>query len=277
MTEESPPLLYWALQVAYDGSQFAGYQVQPGLRTVQGELEAALNKLLGAISKTNPAGRTDAGVHAYAQLVNFNTPSALPLDRMLSPLRRLLPDDIGVVKAWSVPPDFHARFKALARHYRYRVALTKQHHPLARQRFWAYPHTVDLQLLTEVWEQLVGKAHFGAFCKQSGYTRSDELEVLWTRVRQQGPWLEFDIMADRFLHNMVRALVGTALDIARGRFPADHIQTLLAQPDRAQIGLTAPAHGLYFYNVVYPPEYGLTLLEPLLQLDPEGINTFNPR
>lgn len=263
---EATSLFYWALQVAYDGSDFAGYQIQPGLRTVQGELEVALRQLLGELSKTNPAGRTDSGVHAYAQLVSFSTPSPLPLDQMLPRLQRMLPPDIAVVKAWIVPPEFHARFKALARHYRYRVALSKQHHPLARQRFWAYPYTIQPELLTQVWEQLVGKARFGAFCKQSGYTRSDELEVLWTRVRQQGPWLELDIMADRFLHNMVRALVGTALDIARGRFPVDHIQRLLVEPDRAQIGLTAPAHGLYFYNVIYPPEYGITLLDPLWHL-----------
>lgn len=248
-----------ALHVAYEGTHFHGYQIQQGQRTVQATLETALSHLLQDRISIICAGRTDAGVHALAQVINFHTPHTLPLERLVPALRGLLPADVAVWQAWEAPLDFHARFSAIARHYRYYLQPQAQAHPFLHSRVWLCPWALDVTLFQQTWQNLIGYHQFSAFCKSGSYRKNHWIEVLWANGEWDKGLLVCDIVADSFLHHMVRSLIGTTTEIARGRLPSDHIQQLLQRPERQQIGPTAPPQGLYLYNVIYPPELKLYL------------------
>lgn len=249
------------LHISYEGTHFHGYQIQPGQRTVQSCVESALSRLLQQDISVTCAGRTDTGVHALAQVVNFKTNHSFPLAKFVPALRGLLPPDIAVVQAWEKPPEFHARFSALARHYRYWLQPSAPANPFLRSRVWLCPWLLDVNLFQQAWKDLRGKHHFAAFCKSGSYRTNHDINVMWSDCLWQNGLLRCDIMADSFLYNMVRSLIGTTVDIARGRLPADHLQQLLQNPQRQQVGRTAPPEGLYLYNVIYPPTLELHLVQ----------------
>lgn len=250
-----------ALQLVYQGTGFHGYQVQPGQRTVQSCLAEALQTLLQHEPALICAGRTDAGVHAYAQLVNFQTAHRLPVDRFAPALNRMLPPDLRVLKAWEVADDFSSRFAALARHYRYVLAPNQLAHPLLRDQIWYSAHQLDLELLSQVWASLEGEHDFRAFCSQGSYRQNFRIPIYWTRSWRHGELIVLELMGQSFLYNMVRTLVGTAVDIARGHFAPERLQQALTSGERALVGVTAPPQGLYLFNVIYPPEHGIELID----------------
>jgi tRNA pseudouridine38-40 synthase len=248
------------LHIVYEGTHFQGYQVQPQLRTVQSELEAALAKVFGYPCTVFCAGRTDAGVHARAQFVHLNTSNAFPTERLAFALRRHLPSDLAVLEAHELPFDFHARFSALSRRYRYYLRPESIASPFNRRFCWHYPYAIDRELLTKVWGSLSGSHNFKPFCKSGSYRTQFNITIQDLQLHfWENGLIALEIQAQSFLYNMVRTLVGTSLDIARGRWPEEHMAEILTTGERAQVGLTAPPQGLFLWDVCYAPELGLDL------------------
>ena len=236
------------LTLEYDGTDFHGWARQPSRRTVEGVVREALDALYPRWDGLAVAGRTDAGVHATGQVASVAVEGGPPLARAADALNTALPDDVAVVHVSEATDDFHARFSALARSYRYRV-LTGRRRPLEAQRALLWPRPVDVGALSEAASLLVGEHDFRAFTPTE--TQHDVFlrTVLAAAWSADGEGLDFTISADSFLRHMVRTLVGTMLEA--GVDAADRIAPLLDGKTRAEAGLTAPAHGLYLERVVY--------------------------
>jgi len=234
------------LELEYDGTDFHGWAAQPGLRTVEGELRAALDAVFPSWGGLAIAGRTDTGVHALANVASVDVEGGAPPGRAAPALNALLPDDVAVTDASAAADDFHARHSARARSYRYRIWRRAEPSPFERRRSWWLARPVDETALTEAAVLLHGEHDFRAFTptqtQHEVFTRTVE-EAVW---RREGDLLVFEITADSFLRHMVRALVGTMVDLAPGE-----VEGLLEGRERAAAGTTAPAHGLYLTGVRY--------------------------
>lgn len=238
------------LDIEYDGSGFRGWALQPGLRTVQGELEAALATVLREEVKLTVAGRTDTGVHALGQVASFAMAGELPGD-LARRLNGVGPDDVAVKGASEAEEGFDARRDARSRSYRYRVLAREAPSPFERGRAFWWPHRLDREALYACAEALVGTHDFTAFTPtQTDHVRF-ERDVLAADWKDEGSILSFRITADAFMRNMVRALVGTMLEVADGRRTAESFVELLAGAPRAAAGDTAPPQGLYLESVAY--------------------------
>jgi len=240
----------YKLTLEYHSARFAGWQVQLEVRTVQGELQKCLGRLLNREVKVTGAGRTDAGVHALGQVAHFD---AEPIDapaRFLFRLNSALPQDVCVRSIVEVAADFHARYSARRKTYRYRVA----HAPsaFAAGLAWRVHGDVDWTPVKEATRLLEGSHDFSGFCIADSKKEDCTCHVFsaqWTCDEQSA---EFEITADRFLHRMVRLIVGTLVDIGRGRWAPDHIQKILASGEVRMAGPAAPPEGLYLVSVEYP-------------------------
>jgi tRNA pseudouridine38-40 synthase len=253
------------LDIEYDGSGFRGWARQPGLRTVQGELEAALARILREELVLTVAGRTDTGVHARGQVASFTTTAALPPDLRRS-LNGVAPRDIAITAATVVPDSFDARADAKTRSYAYRLLTRRTPSPFERGRSLHWPHPVDLPALETCAAELVGTHDFTAFTPtQTDHVRFDR-NILAASWIQAGNILTFRITADAFMRNMVRALVGTMLEVASSRRTVENFVTLLGGAPRSAGGETAPAHGLYLESVSYQREIPVTGAPGLNQL-----------
>jgi tRNA pseudouridine38-40 synthase len=238
------------LDIEYDGSAFRGWAAQPGLRTVQGELEAALATVLREPVQLTVAGRTDAGVHALGQVASFEVEADVPSD-LARRLNGIGPDDIAVTAATAVEDGFDARRDASSRSYLYRVLAGSAPSPFERGRALWWPRRLDRDALDACAEALIGSHDFTAFTPtQTDHVRfeRDVLAAAWT---QDGDVLSFRITADAFMRNMVRVLVGTMLDSSGGRRTPESFQKLLTGAPRSAAGDTAPPHGLYLESVSY--------------------------
>jgi len=238
------------LDIEYDGTGFKGWARQPGLRTVQGELEAALETVLREPVELTVAGRTDTGVHAWGQVASFETGVAIPKG-LAHRLNGLGPTDIAVTDAEAVTDGFDARGDALSRTYRYRLLARKASSPFEQNRALWWPHRLDRDALDACAAVLLGTHDFTAFTPtQTDHVRFDRdiHAAAWT---YEDPIASFHITADAFMRNMVRVLVGTQLEVASGRRTLDSFKQLLKGAPRAQAGDTAPPHGLYLESVRY--------------------------
>jgi tRNA pseudouridine38-40 synthase len=246
------------LDLAYDGTGFSGWAPQPGLRTVHGVLVEAMSTVLREPVALTVAGRTDAGVHAIGQVAHADLPAELDGRWLVRRLARLLPADVRVRAVVGVPAGFDARFAALRRHYRYRIATAPYGpEPLRARDTLGWLHPLDLPAVTAASEALLGEHDFGAFCKR----REGATTV---RALQQFSWTRGDdgvvvaaLAADAFCHSMVRSLVGALLDVGRGRHDTGWPASLLRRVERAGEVTVAPAHGLTLVGVDYPPDHEL--------------------
>jgi tRNA pseudouridine38-40 synthase len=238
------------LDLEYDGAQFRGWAAQPGLRTVQGELETALETVLREPVQLTVAGRTDTGVHALEQVASFETAAAAPRN-LAGQLNGVGPDDIAVIAATVVEDGFDARRDAKSRTYCYRVLARSAPSPFERGRALWWPHRIDRDALNACAEALAGTHDFTAFTPtQTDHVRF-ERDILNAEWSQEGDILSFHVTADAFMRNMVRVLVGTMLEAASGRRTVGSFTDLLTGAPRSQAGNTAPPHGLYLESVSY--------------------------
>ncbi|MFC1526495.1 tRNA pseudouridine(38-40) synthase TruA [Candidatus Latescibacterota bacterium] len=248
------------LDLEYDGTDFVGWQIQARGRSIQGELHRALGQLLREEVMPVGSGRTDAGTHALGQVAHFHTTSGLPPERLARALNSLLPPDIAVTACSEASGDFHARYSALSKRYRYRIATAK---PALDRRFvWTLYRSLDLQRLNDAAGALSGTHQFAAFCKQDPVPERFDCRILDCCWYRQGLELVFEVEANRFLRHMVRILVGTMVEVGLGQRPGSCLPELLAPCEgasearerRASAGPTAPATGLCLLRVVYPEE-----------------------
>ncbi|MBX6364048.1 MAG: tRNA pseudouridine(38-40) synthase TruA [Gemmatimonadetes bacterium] len=249
---EAPPERRIRLTLHYDGSAFFGWQIQPGARTVQAELEAALSRLAARPVRVIAAGRTDRGVHATGQVASALMPGKWAPAAVRRALNAILPRDIWVAAADEVPLGFHARYDAVARVYEYRVG-TAEHarSPFLRPFCWALAEPLDAELLARAAEPIVGNHSFRAFAKAGQPERGERCTVELARWREWEAGFLLEIRANRFLHHMVRYLVGTMVDVARGRRPVDDMVRLLANEPGVETSPPAPPEGLFLTGVVY--------------------------
>jgi len=245
------------LVLHYDGARFAGWQRQREARTVQGELEAVLARLCGAPVAVLGAGRTDAGVHARGQAAGVRVAERWTAERLRRAMNALLPDDVWVAAAHEMQPAFHARFDATARRYAYHVGTDDAaHSPFRRTREWAVDRPLDRALLDAAAARLLGEHAFRGFAVKGTAPPDDHHRCIVheARWREREGGLAFDVEANRFLHHMVRFLVGTMMDAALGRRPVDDIAVLLAATDNDDVSAPAPAHALFLERVRYPDD-----------------------
>ncbi len=249
------------LVLQYDGARFAGWQRQRDARTVQGEVEAALARLCGRAVPVTGAGRTDAGVHARGQAAGVRVDAKWTPRALRRALNAVLPDDVWVADARAMRPEFHARFSATARRYAYVVGLDEAaRSPFRRGREWAYGRAVDRARLDAAAAAIVGDHCFRAFAVQGTAPADDHhrcvvAEARWRdRAGDDARGLVFEVEANRFLHHMVRFLVGTMLDVAAGRRAPDDVPRLLAASSNREVSAPAPPHALYLEAVRYPAE-----------------------
>ncbi|WP_308425786.1 tRNA pseudouridine(38-40) synthase TruA [Deinococcus ruber] len=246
-----PGCVRYRLEVQWDGGGFVGWQSQPGQRSVQDTLQAALP---GNVQAARPvaAGRTDAGVHAEAMTLHWDIPQTLrlPPERLQLALNGRLPPDLVVLSLSVAPPGFHARYRCTGRAYVYRVLNTPQRRPLWQGRALHVSSALDTAAMQAAALQLVGDHDFAAFATREERQTRRTLHTL--EVRRAGDVLELHIAGESFLRQMVRCLVGTLLAVGRGEWTAQDVARILASADRTQAGPNVPPHGLYFAGASYP-------------------------
>jgi tRNA pseudouridine38-40 synthase len=245
------------LVLHYDGTNFSGWQRQPDRRTVQGVLEAALSRLCAQPMTALGSGRTDAGVHARGQAVGVRVPERWAPHAMRRALNALLPDDLWVADAHAMRDEFHARYSATARAYSYYVGTDEEAwSPFRRRTEWSVLRPIARDALDRAAAFLPGEHAFRAFAVRGTAPPDDDhrCEIRRAEWRERPGGLVFQIEANRFLHHMVRFLVGTMIDAALGRRPAADVESLLSAADNSDVSPPAPAHALFLERVSYPAE-----------------------
>ena len=241
------------MDIAYDGTNFSGWAIQPDRRTVQACIEEAISKIARVNVETIVAGRTDAGVHATGQVIHVDVPEEMGIDDLGYKLNRILDEDVRINGIDIAPPAFHARFSALRRSYEYRILdENKVIQPLARLNTASWYRPLDVDLMNRASALLLGTHNYAAFCKyREGATTIRTLESYQWRRDAEGV-LVADVVADAFCYSMVRNLVGAIVCVADGRKDPEWITTLLEDKERVSDSLVFPAHGLSLYKVDYP-------------------------
>jgi tRNA pseudouridine38-40 synthase len=242
------------LTIEYDGTNYCGWQVQsrnPSKKSIQEVIEKVLRKILREKIKLIASGRTDAGVHARAQVSNFKTSSQVPADKIQKALNCLLPDDISIHKAEIVPADFHSRFDARSKTYRYTILNRRYPSALYRGTVYFFQQPLNVPLMRKESRALLGRHNFKSFRLTDKKERNPVRTIKKISVRKTGGLIEIDIEANGFLYNMARSIAGTLIEIGRGKFPPGSMKGILASKNRKFAGPTAPAKGLCLLKVSY--------------------------
>jgi tRNA pseudouridine38-40 synthase len=258
------------LTLAYDGTHYVGWQVQPNGTSVQEVVEKAIGKLTGEEPNLLAAGRTDSGVHALAQVANFMTDCTIPVEKLRPGLQTFLPDDVVVTDVAEVDPAFHATYSAKGKRYRYVILNRRVRDPFVRNYAWMVPHQLDQSAMHEAGQVLLGTHDFRCFESQFPNKATSVRTVAEVSVSRHAVWpvwwqsqlllenpvadepfLWIDVVADGFLYNMVRAIVGTLVKVGQHRWTAADVRSIVESRDRSQAGETVPPNGLYLVNVDY--------------------------
>lgn len=245
------------LVLVYDGGGYHGWQIQPGVVTIQQVVEGTISRIIQERVRVKAAGRTDAGVHALFQVVNFSTNTKLAPNVLMRALNALLPPDIRVIWAEEVPHSFHSRFSSTAKTYQYCIWNRPIGCPFLSRYSWWIPTELDLEAMKEASSQILGEHDFAAFKASGSDARSTVRTVLECGWDARGGMVTFTIKATGFLRYMVRGLVGTMVEIGLGKRPQEDLRRVIESGDRSLAGPTAPARGLFLKKVFYPPEFSL--------------------
>jgi tRNA pseudouridine38-40 synthase len=250
----------WKLTLAYDGTDFHGWQVQPGHSTIQGELSAAIERVAGESVLPQGSGRTDAGVHACTQVASFDLAAPIPPPNLLRALNRTLPSSIRVLGAERAHPDFHARHSVKAKTYEYRIFRGEICPPWLARYVYALNWPLDVEKMQHAAALIVGEHDFTSFAatdpdlsmRQSDSAPKNNVRIIFSSSwREKEGLLVYNVRGNGFLHHMVRNLVGTFLDVGRAQISPGEIASILQQRSRPAAGPTAPARGLFLYSVEY--------------------------
>ncbi|WP_373019856.1 tRNA pseudouridine(38-40) synthase TruA [Thiomicrorhabdus sp.] len=250
-----------ALGVEYQGTRYCGWQRQSHCESVQGLVEQALTQIADETIDLHCAGRTDTGVHAVGQVVHFETRSERPLKAWVQGANTKLPGDIRIAWAKPVDTEFHARFSAFARQYRYVIFNRNVHSAVLADRVTWEDRKLDEEKMHRAAQALIGEQDFSSFRAAACQASHAMREVQSVAVSRRGDFVFIDIQANAFLHHMVRNISGTLMQIGRGDKPESWVKEVLELKDRTQAAATAPASGLYFVNAFYPEEYQIPRVE----------------
>ena len=247
--------LRFKLTIAYDGTAYQGWQVQKVGTGVQEKIEQACGRLFPGVKRIHSSSRTDTGVHALGMVAHVDIPRAelkMPDARLALALNAFLPDDIRVLAAVRAPADFHARFDATGKQYRYYVWNHHAMNPLLYQRAWHFPVKLDPALMRAATRTFLGRHDFKSFAGTHEYEMKSNVRTLSRcDIRKSGPLYTFTIEGDGFLYKMCRGIVGTLVQVGQGKIPLAEVATILTSRDRRVAGMTAPAHGLVLQEVYY--------------------------
>jgi tRNA pseudouridine38-40 synthase len=245
------------LVLAYDGSEFSGWQVQPDAPTIQGTLASVIGRLTGEKVLPQGSGRTDAGVHALAQVATFPTNSSIPAENLIKALNDILPASIRVLEASEVSPEFHARKSAIAKTYRYRIFRGPICPPFIARYVWHFPYLLEEAAMRDAAQVVVGEHDFTSFAAVDPEKGKDDADSSNVRQVFSSSWerhadeLIYTIRGNGFLHHMVRNLVGTFVLAGKGTIKPEDVRQILKAKDRSQAGATAPPNGLFLVGVEY--------------------------
>ena len=243
------------LTIAYDGTAYTGWQVQKIGLGVQQKVEEALEKLFPSHPRLHSSSRTDTGVHALGMVAHFEVPRSelkMTSQKLALAVNAWLPEDIRVVSASRATKEFHARFDASTKEYRYFVWNHPAMNPLVRHTAWHVPRVLEPKAMRRAASWFVGRHDFQAFTSNPGYERGSTMrKLLRCELRKKGPLFTFIISGEGFLYKMCRGIVGTLVQVGLGKFSPDEVRTMLAKKDRRMGGMTAPAHGLVLWKVRY--------------------------
>ncbi|SDI89707.1 tRNA pseudouridine(38-40) synthase TruA [Alteribacillus bidgolensis] len=238
--------------VSYEGTFFSGWQKQPGKRTVQEEIETALISIQkGQKTKVTASGRTDASVHAIAQVIHFDTSLSIPADKWPKAINSKLPEDIQIKEAEYTSSDFHARFDAVEKEYRYRVLPKREKDIFRRNTTFFYPYPIEVAEIKKAAAYLKGTHDFSSFCASGTDVVNMVRTVYKAEVLEKGDELHFIFRGNGFLYNMVRIMVGTLLEVGKGMRRPEDILEVIYTKKRSAAGKTAPGHALYLWEVCY--------------------------
>jgi tRNA pseudouridine38-40 synthase len=250
-----------AMLIEYDGSVFHGWQFQPNLPTVQGAIQAAIYEYCGQVVELQCAGRTDTGVHAVGQVAHADLAGAHDADRVMEAVnfhlrRSEFANKVAVIAAQNALPDFHARFSAISRRYQYRLVVRRAPLVIEEGLLWRISHPLNVAAMREAAQMLIGEHNFNSFRSGECQAKSAVKTLDILEIVQDGNRIIFNIKAKSFLHNQVRIMVGTLVEIGRGRYQPNIITEMLAGNHRRCAGMTAPADGLFFMEVEYEEGLG---------------------
>lgn len=239
------------LIVAYDGTEYSGWQIQPEAPTIEMYLDKAIRELTGENVHVTGASRTDAGVHAYGNVAVFDTESTIPGDRFTFALNRFLPDSIVIQDSWEVSVDFHPRHCDTRKTYEYRILNTAVPLPQKRNFTWHVAGSIDIEKMKEAAAYIVGEHDFKSFCCVRTQAESTVRTIYSLEVLQEGSEIIIRIKGNGFLYNMVRIIAGTLIQVGKGRFKPEYVNQMLEAKDRTVAGQTAPPQGLTLVGIEY--------------------------
>lgn len=239
------------LTIEYDGTNYNGWQTQEDKNTIQDTVESALKVLTNEETKLVGASRTDSGVHALGQVANFMTSSNISVEKYPNALNSVLPKDIVIKKAEDVSENFHSRYDSKGKTYRYVILNSKYPSALNRNFSYFYPYYLDVKAMQEACEYIIGTHDFSAFKASGGSSKTSIRTVHKAEIIKKSENIYFYITGDGFLYNMVRIIIGTLLEVGRGKIRPKDMEYIILSRDRKRAGKTAPAHGLYLMEVLY--------------------------